>query len=250
MASTLQVIGIEGLPEIQPGDDLVGLLLQAVADMGLTLQSRDVLVMAQKIVSKSEGRLVDLHHVEPSAFALTIASETGKDARLVEVILRETKRIVRMDHGVLITETHHGFVCANAGVDQSNVPGQWVSLLPVDPDASAARLRQQLKERADVDLAVIISDTFGRPWREGLTEVAVGVAGLNPLVDYRGMQDRHGYTLHATVIAIADELAGAASLVFGKTQGVPAALIRGFEYAIEDGSAKMLIRRADKDLFR
>lgn len=250
MARTLQVIGIEGLPEIQPGNDLVGLLLHAVADMGLTLQSRDVLVLAQKVVSKAEGRVVDLGQVEPSAFALTLASTTGKDARLVEVILRQTKRIVRMDRGVLITETHHGFVCANAGVDQSNVPVQQVSLLPADPDASAARLRRQLQERAGVDLAVIISDTFGRPWREGLTGVAIGVAGLNPLMDYRGKQDHHGHTLQATVIAIADELASAASLVFGKTRQIPAALIRGVDYLMEDGSAKQLIRQADKDLFR
>ncbi|MBI3952264.1 MAG: coenzyme F420-0:L-glutamate ligase [Acidobacteria bacterium] len=250
MGSAVQIIGIEGLPEVQPGDDLVGLLLQAVADTGGKFQNHDVLAIAQKIVSKAEGRLIDLGRVEPSAFALTIASQMGKDARLVEVILRETKRIVRMDHGVLITETHHGFVCANAGVDQSNVAGERVSLLPLDPDVSAAGIRQQFKERAGIDLAVIISDTFGRPWREGLAEVALGVAGLNPLVDYRGMTDRHGYSLCATVIAVADELAGAASLVFGKADGIPAALIRGLQYVPEDGSAKALIRRAEKDLFR
>jgi coenzyme F420-0:L-glutamate ligase/coenzyme F420-1:gamma-L-glutamate ligase len=250
MGSSVQVIGIEGLPEIQPGDDLVKLLLQSAEAMALKFQNQDVLVITQKIVSKAEGRLVDLNRVEPSAFALTMASQMGKDARLVEVILRETRRIVRMDHGILIAETHHGFVCANAGVDQSNVASGWVSLLPVDPDASAAGIRQQLKERAGVDLAVIISDTFGRPWREGLTEVALGVAGLNPLIDYRGTKDRSGYSLRATVIAIADELASAASLVSGKTRGIPAALIRGFQHPSEDGSAKMLIRRADKDLFR
>lgn len=250
MGSSVQIMGIEGLPEVQPGDDLVGLLLQAMSAMALRLQNHDILVITQKIVSKAEGRLVNLTHVEPSAFALTLASQMGKDARLMEVILRETKRIVRMDHGVLIAETHHGFVCANAGVDQSNVGGDWVSLLPVDPDASAAGIRQQLKEQANVDLAVIISDTFGRPWREGLTEVAVGVAGLNPLIDYRGRKDRHGFSLRATTIAIADEVACAASLVSGKTKGIPAVLIRGFEFTFEDGSAKMLIRRADKDLFR
>jgi coenzyme F420-0:L-glutamate ligase/coenzyme F420-1:gamma-L-glutamate ligase len=250
MGSSVQVIGIEGLPEIQPGDDLAGRLLQALAAMALSPQDHDVLVITQKIVSKAEGRLVNLNQVEPSAFATAIARQMGKDARLVEVILRETKRIVRMDRDILIAETHHGFICANAGVDQSNVPGQWVSLLPVDPDASATGMRQQFKERANIDLAVIISDTFGRPWREGLTEVAVGVAGLNPLADYRGMKDNYGYPLRATTMAIADELAGAASLVSGKTKGVPAALIRGVEYAPDAGSARMLIRRADKDLFR
>jgi coenzyme F420-0:L-glutamate ligase/coenzyme F420-1:gamma-L-glutamate ligase len=250
MAEPLQVIGIEGLPEIQPGDDLVALLLKAMAATAIQPRSSDVLVITQKIVSKAEGRLVNLNEVVPSPFALTIASQTGKDARFVEVVLREAKRIVKMDRNVLIVETHHGLVCANAGVDQSNVPGDRVSLLPVDPDASAARLRRQLNERAGIDVAVIISDTFGRPWREGLTDVAVGVAGLNPLTDYRGVKDRHGAPLQMTVIALADELAGAAGLVCGKVDGIPAALIRGLRFAVEDGSAQMLIRRAAMDLFR
>jgi coenzyme F420-0:L-glutamate ligase / coenzyme F420-1:gamma-L-glutamate ligase len=250
MEGTVQVIGIEGLPDVQPRDDLAELLVAAAGASTLTFRNHDVLVIAQKIVSKAEGRLVHLNEVTPSAFALTIASQTGKDPRLAEVILRETKRIVRMDRSILIVETHHGFVCANAGVDQSNVTSGWVSLLPLDPDASAALIRQRLKERAGVELAVIISDTFGRPWREGLTEVALGAAGMDPMVDYRGVKDRYGYALRATMIAIADELASAAGLVCGKTRGIPAALIRGARYAVADGSAKILIRPSDRDLFR
>jgi coenzyme F420-0:L-glutamate ligase/coenzyme F420-1:gamma-L-glutamate ligase len=250
MGDRIQVIGIEGFPEVQPGDDLVGLLLQAMTASVLKLQDSDILVITQKIVSKAEGRLVALNEIAPSAFALTIAAQTGKDPRFVEVILRETKRIVRMDREVLIVETHHGFVCANAGVDHSNVGGDRVSMLPANPDASADQIRKEIKKRTDSDVAVIISDTFGRPWREGLTEVALGVAGLHPLIDYRGTKDPHGFTLRGTIVAIADELACAAGLVCGKTEGIPVALIRGFRYAAGEGSGKMLIRSAEKDLFR
>ncbi|MCS6803613.1 MAG: coenzyme F420-0:L-glutamate ligase [Acidobacteriota bacterium] len=250
MESTIQIIGIEGLPEIRPGDDVAEQVLRAAAQAGLTFQQGDVLVIAQKIISKAEGRLVSLNDIEPSEFARAIATTMNKDARIVEIVLRESKRIVRMDRNVMIVETHHGFVCANAGVDQSNVAGGWVSLLPRDPDGSAARIRQQLAQAVGIDLAVIISDTFGRPWRQGLVEVAIGVAGLHPLMDYRGLQDSYGYILQASVVAIADELAAAAGLVFGKTNGIPAAVIRGYRFTPALGSAKTLLRPADRDLFR
>lgn len=250
MGHTIQVVGIEGLPEIRAGDDVAGHILRVVERTGLTFQHGDVLVIAQKIISKAEGQLVCLNDIEPSEFACAIAATMNKDARLVEVVLRESKRIVRMDRNVMIVETHHGFVCANAGVDQSNVAGGWVSLLPRDPDGSAARIRERLAQAVGVDLAVIISDTFGRPWRQGLVEVAIGVAGLQPLMDYRGMQDPYGYTLQASVVAVADELAAAAGLVFGKTNGIPAAVVHGYRFTPGGGSAKTLIRPADKDLFR
>lgn len=250
MESTIQIIGIEGLPEIRPGDDVAEQVLRAAAQAGLTFQQGDVLVIAQKIISKAEGRLVSLNDIEPSEFARAIATTMNKDARIVEIVLRESKRIVRMDRNVMIVETHHGFVCANAGVDQSNVAGGWVSLLPRDPDGSAARIRQQLAQAVGIDLAVIISDTFGRPWRQGLVEVAIGVAGLHPLMDYRGLQDSYGYILQASVVAVADELAAAAGLVFGKTNGIPAAVIRGYRFTPALGSAKTLLRPADRDLFR
>lgn len=250
MGRAIQIVGIEGLPEIRAGDDVAGHILRAVERTGLMFQHGDVLVIAQKIISKAEGQLVCLSDIEPSVFARALAATMSKDARLVEVVLRESKRIVRMDRNVMIVETHHGFVCANAGVDQSNVAGGWVSLLPRDPDGSAAHIRERLTQAVGVDLAVIISDTFGRPWRQGLVEVAIGVAGLQPLIDYRGMQDPYGYTLQASVVAVADELAAAAGLVFGKTSGIPAAVIHGYQFAPAGGSAKTLLRPADRDLFR
>jgi coenzyme F420-0:L-glutamate ligase / coenzyme F420-1:gamma-L-glutamate ligase len=216
----------------------------------MVLQDSDVLVVAQKIVSKSEGRVLLLSSVTPTPRSLELAAKLKKDARLVEVILRETRRIVRAAP-VLIVETHHGFVCANAGVDHSNVPGSdAVTLLPRDPDRSARRLATALRKRTGKRVAVIISDTFGRPWRLGLTNVAIGAAGVPVLRDLRGTPDRVGKALQATIIAVADELAAAAGLVMGKLEGIPAVLIRGYRYRRVVEPATRIIRPANEDLFR
>lgn len=248
--SRLEIFAIGGLPEITSGAPLGELLCHAIRQSGLAVQNGDVVVVAQKIVSKSEGRLVELRAVEPSPFARSLAGTLGKDPRHVEVILRESKRVVRMDSGRFIVETHHGLVCANAGVDTSNVPPGWVSLLPSDPDGSARRLQEEIAQQTGRQVAVIISDTFGRPWREGLTNVAIGVAGFRPLLDYRGQLDVYGQRLSATVIATADELAAAAELVMGKTTRRPAAIIRHFSWLPQPGRAAELIRPPEKDLFR
>lgn len=251
MPPEVRLIGITGLPEVQPGADLSALIADAVSAQGLTLQDGDILVVTQKVVSKAEGRLVDLRTVEPSDFARRIAAEAAKDPRHVEVVLRESRRIVRMERGVIITETKHGFVCANAGVDFSNVPGEdTVALLPEDPDASAARLREAIHDHSGVDVPVIISDTFGRPWRLGYTEVAVGVAGLRPIRDYTGTVDSEGRDLRVTTIAVADELATAAELVMGKVERVPVVLVRGYPFERGEGSAREMIRPPELDLFR
>jgi len=211
----------------------------------------DILVVTHKVVSKAEGRVVDLHRFEPSALATGFGNDSGRDPRLVEAILSETRRVVKMDRGVLIAETRHGLVCAQAGVDSSNVPGRdKVALLPADPDRSAALLRRSIQKRTGARIAVIISDTFGRPWREGLMNVAIGVDGMAPLVDYRGKCDPHGRRLTASVIAAADELAAAAELVMGKLDRVPAALIRGYKFPRRRGKASDLVRPAERDLFR
>lgn len=244
----LEVLAVEGIPEVRPGDDLADLIARAA---GHDLRAGDVVVVTHKIVSKAEGRLVDLRTVEPSAFAKGFAARYGKDPRQIEVVLRESRRTVRMDRGIIISETHHGFVCANAGVDASNVPGEEVvCLLPVDPDASAARLREALAARAGVELAVIVSDSFGRAWREGIANVAIGVAGMQPLADYRGQTDPHGFPLAASLLATADELAGAAELVMGKTTGIPVAVVRGYPYERAAGTARALIMPPERDLFR
>ncbi len=246
-----RVIGITGLPEITPGSDLVELAIEAAGNQGLQLSNRDVLVFTQKIVSKAEGRLVRLSDVQPSALAEVFARDGARDPRAVEVVLREARRVVKMDRGILITETHHGLVCAQAGVDASNVPDpETVALLPADPDRSAAQLRSAIRERTGADVAIIISDTFGRPWREGLTNVAIGVNGIAPLLDYRGKQDPHGRPLTATLIAVADELSSAAELVMGKLDRIPVALIRGYSYQLDGGKGADMVRPADKDLFR
>jgi coenzyme F420-0:L-glutamate ligase/coenzyme F420-1:gamma-L-glutamate ligase len=251
MAAEVRIIGLQGLPDIKPGTDLVAAILETAQTQGVTLTNDDVVVVTQKIVSKAEDRLVDLRMVTPSAFARHIATSQEKDARLVEVVLRETKRVVKMDQRTIIAETHHGFVCAHAGVDESNVAGEdTVALLPVDADASARRLREGIRARTGVELAVIISDTFGRPWREGLVNVAIGMAGLEPFKDYRGLPDTEGRILKVTALAVADELASAAELVMGKLDMVPVAVIKGFPYNRGDGSAAQLVRRAEKDLFR
>ena len=239
----ITILPVEGLPEIQEGDDLAALIAERAE-----LQGGDVLVVAQKAVSKAEGRVVRLADVEPSDEARRLAGD--QDPRRVEVILRESKRIVRTRPPLVIAETRHGFVCASAGVDSSNAPGpETVVLLPEDPDASAARLRDRIRELTGADVGVIVSDSFGRPWRQGTTDVAIGLAGVQPLLDLKGERDRVGYELHATVIAVADELAGAAELVLGKTSGIPAAVIRGVE-ASGDGTARDLVMPAERDLFR
>ena len=247
----LQVIGLVGLPEVRPGDDLPSLIIEAARKQGARLQDGDVLVVTQKVVSKAEGRLVDLRDVQPSARAREVAKATGRDPRLVEVILRESRRIVRQAGQVLITETKHGFVCANAGVDASNVGGgDLVALLPEDPDRSAEAIRRAIEERAGVSVAVIVSDTFGRPWREGHTNVAVGVAGMSPVRDYVGQRDPFGYELRVSTMAVADELAGAAEPVMGKLSRVPVAIVRGFAFEPGAGTARELIRPPQRDLFR
>ncbi len=244
---SLEILPVEGIPEIQPGDDLPELIGRAAED----LRAGDILIVTHKIVSKAEGRLVDLRAIEPSALAKGFAARYERDPRQVEVVFRESRRIVRMDRGLIIAETYHGFVCANAGVDVSNVPGDdTVCLLPVDPDASAARLREALVARTGSDLAVIVSDSFGRPWREGITNVAIGVSGIDPLADYRGQQDPHGYPLEASVLAVADELAAAAELVMGKTAGIPVAIVRGYPYERGSGTGRDLLMPPERDLFR
>ncbi|MEX2237192.1 MAG: coenzyme F420-0:L-glutamate ligase [Dehalococcoidia bacterium] len=243
----IQIIPLSGIPEVAPGDDLAGYLLDAAGG----LESGDIVVITQRVVSKAEGRLVDLGGVEPSPFAVDYARRWEKDPRIVELVLRESRRIVRMERGIIIAETHHGLICANAGIDASNVVGEsMVCLLPEDPDASAEALRAGLVRRSGVEVAVVITDTFGRPWRVGQTNVAIGVAGMSPLVDYIGSRDTQGRELRVTLIAAADEIAGAAELVMGKVEQVPAAIVRGYKYEAAEGRAAELIRESEKDLFR
>jgi coenzyme F420-0:L-glutamate ligase/coenzyme F420-1:gamma-L-glutamate ligase len=237
---------------IQPGDDLGALIARAVAAMGLELHDGDILAVCQKIVSKAEGRLIDLSTIVPSELARNFAARWDKDPRAVELVLRQTSRIVRMDNAVLIVETGPGWVCANAGIDESNsLADDRAILLPEDADASAVRLRRELQRLTGADVAVLITDTFGRPWRDGLTEVCIGIAGLEPLLDLRGSTDLGGRELHHTVIAVADELAAAAGLLMPKAGAIPAVLVRGYAYRPAEGvSAKALIRPAASDLFR
>jgi coenzyme F420-0:L-glutamate ligase/coenzyme F420-1:gamma-L-glutamate ligase len=248
----VHVLPLRGLPEVRAGDDLAALLIAAAEATPVEgLRDGDVLVATHKIVAKAEGCTVDLRTIEPSEFAQSFAARWGKDPRQVEVVLRQSVRIVRMDHGVIICETRHGFICANAGVDRSNAGAQeTVVTLPADPDISARRLREAVAQRAGVEVAVVVSDTFGRAWRDGLTNVAIGCAGLNPLRDERGQTDAQGYRLEASVLAAADELASAAELAMGKLDGVPAAIVRGYPYERGEGNARMLIRAPEKDLFR
>ncbi len=248
---TIRLFGIPGLPEIQTGDNLPRLIVDAARAARIAFESGDILVIAQKIISKSEGRTVLISTVTPSAEALSLAATVQNDPRMIELILRESRRIVRKGPRALIVETHHGFVCANAGVDRSNVPGEHaVTLLPRDPDRSARRLAAALRKRTGKRLAVIISDTFGRPWRLGLTNVAIGAAGVPALHDLRGAKDRSGKSLHATILAVADELAAAAGLAMGKTTSLPVVLIRGYRYRPAQQNAASIIRPAHEDLFR
>jgi len=286
VAAELHIFAVPGIPDITPGAELGALLAEAVTRAGLAIDAGDVFVIAQKIVSKAEGALVRLDEVVPSPLAEQWAAAHGKDPRVVEVIFRESRRIVRMDRGILIAETHHGFVCANAGVDASNVAPGFVTVLPRDADASAERLRDALCRATlsrlrslepsassgearrsaggakaagsssdpasplEPGCAVIISDTFGRPWREGAVNVAIGVAGLRPLIDYRGCVDPYGRPLQSTEIALADELAGAAEIVTRKTGRTPVAIVRGAAEWSGEGSGRMLVREAGRDLFR
>ncbi len=250
MPRRFEAIGIDGVPEVRPGDQVADLILAAAVRQGTPVAAADLLVIGQKIISKAEGRLVRLADVTPSAVASGMAVELGRDARLVEVILRESRRVVRMDKGVLIVETRHGWICANAGVDQSNVEMDTVALLPEDGDRSARLVRDRVRALAGVDVGVIIADTFGRPWREGLTNVAIGVAGVAPLRSYLGLRDPAGHTLQATILALADEVAGAAELVMGKLDRIPAAIVRGLRLAPGEQGSKPLLRDPSRDLFR
>ena len=250
MPGDLHAFAVGGMPEVSPGDDVGRLIVDAVARSGRSIADGDVVVVAQKIVSKAEGALIALAGVRPSSRAERWAEAFGKDPRVVEVVLRESRRIVRMERGIIIAETRHGFVCANAGVDASNVAAGFVTTLPLDPDASAATLRAALSAAFDRRIAVIVSDTFGRPWREGAVNVALGVAGLQPLLDYRGRSDHHGRRLQTTIIAIADEIAGVAELVTGKACRTPVAIVRGAAEWAGQGVGTMLVREASIDLFR
>jgi len=246
----LELIGIEGLAEIHAGDSVGALICKACSRQSIDLFDNDVVVVAHKVVSKAEGRMVSLDAVQPSARAVELARELDKEPALVEVILRESRGIVKVGGRALIVETHHGFICANAGVDQSNVGVGQVALLPKDPDGSAREIRREIQRQTGKNPAVIISDSFGRPWRVGTVDVAIGIAGLKPVKDERGMKDRHGYQLKAAVAAIADEIAAAAELAMGKRDGVPAVIARGCKIENEDGSVRELLRPEAEDLFR
>lgn len=245
-----EVIGVEGLPEIVPGQDLAPMIVEAARRQKTPIEARDLLVISQKIISKAEGRIVRLSDVTVSASARSVAEEIGRDPRLVEVILGESRRVVRKDKGVLIVETHHGWVCANAGVDQSNVDADTACLLPEDSDRSARALRDRLRSLTGHDLAIIVADTFGRPWREGLVNVAIGLAGFEPIVSYLGQEDPAGHVLQATILALADELASAAEPVMGKLDRVPVAIVRGLAWPPGEGSSRALMRDPARDLFR
>jgi coenzyme F420-0:L-glutamate ligase/coenzyme F420-1:gamma-L-glutamate ligase len=246
----LHLFAVPGLPEMTAGADLAGLLAGAVSRSGRRVDDGDVFVVAQKIVSKAEGAVVRLDEVVPSPAAAAWAAANNRDPRAIEVILRESRRIVRMERGILIAETRHGFICANAGVDASNVPPGFVTVLPEDPDASAERLRTALTTAFGCRVAVIVSDTFGRAWREGAVNVALGVAGLQPLIDYRGRVETYGRPLTSTVIALADELAAAAEIVTRKAAGTPVAIVRGAAEWLGEGNGRALVREASRDLFR
>jgi len=249
--SKLELFGLRSLPEVFPRDDLALLVSDAALREGLEIHAGDLIVLAQKIVSKAEGRIVRLNQVKPSEPAREWAKTLGEDARFLEVVLRESRRIVRMTERVLLVETHHGFTCANAGVDRSNVPGKdCVTCLPCDPDSSARKFVAGIRKRCGARVAVVISDTFGRPWRLGLTNVAIGAAGFEVLRDLRGTRDAAGHRLQATILAAADDLAAAAGLLMSKQGGVPAVVIRGYSYRQASDTARRLIRPAAEDLFR
>ena len=247
---TIRIVPLPGIPEVERGSSLARLVIEAAARAGVGISHGDVVAVAQKIISKSEGRLAQLEEIEPSTEAIEQARRMNRDPRSLEVILGESKRVVRATERVLISETRHGWICANAGVDQSNVPaGEVVSLLPLDPDASARRLRAEIEREAKARVAVIITDTFGRPWRLGLTNVAIGAAGLQVLKDYREFRDSAGRPLQSTLVAVADELAAASGLAMGKTSRVPAVVIRGYKFEAGESKATEMIRPKEEDLF-
>lgn len=247
----IELVGLEGIAEVRPGDSIGELICAACERQQFVLADGDVLVVAQKVVSKAEGRMIGLASVRPSVRAHELAQELGKEPELIEVILGESRRVIRTGGRAMIVETHHGFVCANAGVDQSNVGLKQVALLPKDADQSARGIRAEIRRRSGKNVGVIVSDSFGRAWRVGTVDVAVGVAGVNPIKDERGLKDRHGYELKAAVAAVADELASAAELVMGKRDGVPVVIVRGYDIQIkEEGSVQELLRPEAEDLFR
>jgi coenzyme F420-0:L-glutamate ligase / coenzyme F420-1:gamma-L-glutamate ligase len=247
----LRLIPIPLAEEIRPGDSIANKLLQSLQRCRCRLQPGDILVVKHKIISKSEGRIVDLATIEPSAESIQWAKHYSLDPRVIELALRESRSVIRRKNGVLITETHHGFLCANSGIDVSNVDGgEHAVVLPEDPDRAAASLRRELKRRTGLTIPVIITDSFGRPWREGLTEFAIGISGMKPLRDDRNRRDPHGYRLKASIEAVADELACAAGLVCGKLNRTPACIVRGFRYEPGGGGVKALLRPAANDLFR
>ena len=251
MPNSITIIPIFGLPEVKPRDNLVKMVIDGAFKQDVTIEDRDIFVFAQKIVSKSEGRIVKINDVSPSPFAVETGKLLDKDPRIVEIILGESRRIVKMDRGRLIVENTNGIVSANAGVDISNVSGgDEATLLPKDPDESAKRFAEGFKKELGVDVAVIITDTVGRPWRDGLVQIAIGCYGISPLKDYRGKKDSKGYDLRATALAVADEISSAAGLVMGKTEGVPVAVVRGYEYEKSTEGTKRLLRNPENDLFR
>ena len=246
----IHIIPVAGLPEIVPGDDLALIVANNLRHQDCAVFAGDIFVVAQKIVSKAEGRIVRLADMIPSPKALEWAGRWDKDARLVELVLLQSKSIIRMERGIIVSETAHGFICANAGVDASNTEEDTAILLPENPDQSARTLQARLEHLLGISTGVIISDTFGRAWREGLVNVALGVAGLPALIDYRGQRDGSGKLLHATLIATADEIASSAELVMGKAERIPVAIVRGFNAAAPPGNGADLIRPAERDLFR
>jgi coenzyme F420-0:L-glutamate ligase/coenzyme F420-1:gamma-L-glutamate ligase len=250
MVNRIEVIPVEGIPEVSKGDDLASLILASVRRSSLALLEGDVIVVKHKIVSKAEGRVVRVDAVAPGRRARALAKKEGKDPRLVELMLRESVRVVRASHGVIITQTKQGFVCANSGIDQSNVGKGFVALLPVDPDRSARHLRRELEKRTGSRLAVVVSDTFGRPWRLGQTDVAIGCSGILPLFSYAGKRDKFGYSLRVTEPSVADEIAGAAELAIGKLKDMPAAIVRGVDYERGEGGVRGMLMPPERDLFR
>jgi coenzyme F420-0:L-glutamate ligase/coenzyme F420-1:gamma-L-glutamate ligase len=251
VTNELRIIGVDGIGEVYPGDDLTAVIQRGLHTSAVQLEAGDILVVTHKIVSKAEGRLIDLRTVEPSPFARQWAARYDKDPRQIEVVLQEAVRVVRMERGIIIAETRHGFICANAGVDASNVAGaDVVCVLPVDPDASARNLAKGLQAQLGFAVPVIITDSFGRPWRDGVVNIAIGVAGLEPLTDYRGQHDPYGYLMSASVLAVADELAGAAELAMGKVDQRPVAVVRGYPYTPGDGSGQRLVMAPERNMFR
>ncbi len=241
----LEIIPVKIEEEIEPNTNIIDLVLKSTV-----INDYDILIFSQKIISKNEGRIVDLSSVNPSLLASGIASSYGKDPRLVELILSESKRIVRMQESVIIVESNHGFVCANAGIDESNVRDGYVTMLPEDPDQSADKLKKQIEQRTKKNTAVIISDTFGRPFRLGQANIAIGIAGMEPIIDYKGKPDTFGKILQVTAIAVADELCSASELVMGKVENCPVAIIRNFKFDFSDAKIQKIIRPKTEDLFR